>query len=58
LPFDRSRSWKGTPVHFFEAIIGRVEGEAARYAHGDADSSAFKFDCKSLVNHDAPRGEQ
>jgi hypothetical protein len=31
-------------VHFFEAVIGCVEGEAAWYADGNADGAAFKFD--------------
>ena len=53
LTFDRPRPWKRASVHFFETPVRCVEGESARYAHGDPDGAAIKFDRKTLSVHNS-----
>jgi hypothetical protein len=54
LPLDGSRTGENVPVQFVKAIVGCVEHEPARDAHGYPDSAAIKLDAKSLRIHDFP----
>lgn len=51
LAFDGAGAGENSAVQFLEPVVGGIENEAARDAHGDAHGAAVELDCKTLRDH-------